>query len=323
MSRHLITVVAAVLLAAGHAEARGGDHGSFPRLSGPYLGQKPPGLVPEVFAPGILPTDGVQHCFPAFSPDAREVYWLNVYLEGERPRGVIWRTRELDGFWHPPEPAPFSGEYNDHAPVFSGDGTRIYFSSDRPGGFERCKSIWYVQKNGRDVGEPVYLGSPPNTDLCASQATFTDDGAVYFVGKLPDTQWGIGIYRSRFEDGRYQEPEVLGPAVNTTSADAYPFISPDGRYLLFGSSRPGANSVETDLYLSLINQNGEFGEPKHLGRNINNGLTVSFACVTRDGRYLFFSRFDGDGEDSTDVFYWVQASVLDPYLIRPEQKQAE
>jgi len=31
-----------------------------PRLKGPYLGQKPPGMTPEVFAPGIVSKDGPQ-----------------------------------------------------------------------------------------------------------------------------------------------------------------------------------------------------------------------------------------------------------------------
>ena len=31
----------------------------FTRLTGPYLGQKPPGMKPEIFAPGILSTLGV------------------------------------------------------------------------------------------------------------------------------------------------------------------------------------------------------------------------------------------------------------------------
>lgn len=26
----------------------------FPKLTGPYLGQKPPGTTPEIFAPGIV-----------------------------------------------------------------------------------------------------------------------------------------------------------------------------------------------------------------------------------------------------------------------------
>jgi hypothetical protein len=29
-------------------------HPDFPELNGPYLGQKPPGITPEVFAPEII-----------------------------------------------------------------------------------------------------------------------------------------------------------------------------------------------------------------------------------------------------------------------------
>ena len=29
----------------------------FPVVKGPYLGQKPPGMVPQIFAPGIISTD--------------------------------------------------------------------------------------------------------------------------------------------------------------------------------------------------------------------------------------------------------------------------
>lgn len=318
MFRRFILSAITVISICTRVEAGEVNDQSFPKLSGPYLGQEAPGLEPELFAPGILPTGGVQHCFPAFSPDAKEVYWMWVDLEGEKPRGEIWRMREFEGYWRPPELAPFSGVYNDHAPVFSSDGKRIYFSSDRPGGIDKCKSIWYVEKVSTGFSEPVCLGSPPNTDLCASQATFAEDGTVYFVGKISEAQWGVGIYRSRFENDAYQKPEMLGPAINTSHADVYPFIAPDESYLIFGSSRPGTVSDETDLYVSLPSGDRVFGTPRHLGRIINNGSTVSFSCVTHDGKYLFFSRFAGEGENSTDVFYWVDAKILKQYLIPPE-----
>jgi hypothetical protein len=34
----------------------------FPELKGDYLGQPPPGLTPEVFAPGIISTDAGEGC---------------------------------------------------------------------------------------------------------------------------------------------------------------------------------------------------------------------------------------------------------------------
>ena len=54
--------------------------GSFARENtpipdGPYLGQKPPGLVPEVFAPGIISTGGWEYGV-VFAPGLQQVYYL-------------------------------------------------------------------------------------------------------------------------------------------------------------------------------------------------------------------------------------------------------
>ena len=38
-------------------------------FKGPYLGQKPPGMAPEIFVPGIIITCYHEHSSPAFSPD--------------------------------------------------------------------------------------------------------------------------------------------------------------------------------------------------------------------------------------------------------------
>ena len=46
---------------------------AFP-LTGPYLGQKPPGKTPEIFAPGIIST-GFNERNLAFTPDGRELFY--------------------------------------------------------------------------------------------------------------------------------------------------------------------------------------------------------------------------------------------------------
>jgi Tol biopolymer transport system component len=46
----------------------------FPILKGPYLGQKPPGMTPEIFAPGIVST-GLDELNSVFSPDGDEFYF--------------------------------------------------------------------------------------------------------------------------------------------------------------------------------------------------------------------------------------------------------
>jgi hypothetical protein len=45
-------------------------------LTGPYLGQEPPGSIPKLFAPGIISTDAdFEHSAAVFSPDGNEVFW--------------------------------------------------------------------------------------------------------------------------------------------------------------------------------------------------------------------------------------------------------
>ena len=50
------------------------NNSDFPVLKGPYLGQKPPGMTPEVFAPGIISTEHKEHSTLAFSPDGTEIF---------------------------------------------------------------------------------------------------------------------------------------------------------------------------------------------------------------------------------------------------------
>jgi len=249
-----ILVLFWAFIVIGYANAE--NSSKFIERDSPYFGQKPPGMISERFAKGIIPVDGVQHCFLTFSPDGKEVFWMNVDLSGEKPKGEIMFMAVINGKWTEPALAPFSGTYNDHAPFFSHDGYRLYFSSTRPGGTENCKNIWYVERIKKGWSKPVWLGSPPNSKLGATQATFTHDGTVYFVGRMDSVQWNSGIYRSKFVNGKYQKPEALSNLINTEHADVYPFIASDESFLLFGSTRPGAKSDETDLYIAFRAENG-------------------------------------------------------------------
>ena len=51
------------------------EQNEWPVLKGPYLGQKPPGMTPEIFAPGIVTTDIGETC-PAFSPDGKRFIFM-------------------------------------------------------------------------------------------------------------------------------------------------------------------------------------------------------------------------------------------------------
>lgn len=51
------------------------QEGSLSSVTGPYLGQKPPGMKAQLFAPGIVSTQYFEHSSPVFTPDLKEIYW--------------------------------------------------------------------------------------------------------------------------------------------------------------------------------------------------------------------------------------------------------
>jgi hypothetical protein len=44
-------------------------------LKGPYLGQKPPGMMPELFAPGFVSTESHREYSCTFIPDGKEFHF--------------------------------------------------------------------------------------------------------------------------------------------------------------------------------------------------------------------------------------------------------
>ena len=68
-----------------------------PVLKDPHLGRKPPGVPPEVFAPGVVST-GAHDFAGSFSPDGKYLFFSG----GERGKGdLYWVSAEI---LRPPEP---------------------------------------------------------------------------------------------------------------------------------------------------------------------------------------------------------------------------
>ena len=153
----------------------------FPKLSGPYFGQKPPGSVPEIFAPGILSRFSMLHGKIVFSPDGLEAFWTC----NAAPVQSRWTARATpQGIWSAPEPAFFSIDYVENSMYYSVDGKRLYFHSRRPlqgTGAPKDKDIWYREKTSKGWGDSVPLGPPvnlPSTD--ESAPSLASDGTLFF-----------------------------------------------------------------------------------------------------------------------------------------------
>jgi ankyrin repeat protein len=138
----------------------------FPKITGEYLEQSPPGENPVIFSPGIVSAQKhFEHSCLAFSPDYNEVYWSSDFTEFGF-YDIVYMKKE-NNLWSAPKLAPFSEKYHAGSPVFSYEGEKLYFSSPRPRYGDVGTSdtnIWVVEKVDNEWSEPKLLDDVINSD---------------------------------------------------------------------------------------------------------------------------------------------------------------
>jgi Tol biopolymer transport system component len=284
----------------------------FPALKGSYLGQKPPGMTPEIFAPGIISTRHYENSI-TFSPDGNEIYYaIASRAAGRGNLFVILFTKKENKRWIRPQVTSFSGKYVDGFPCISPDGKHLYFSSYRPleenGEPKNDWDIWAVDKTDHGWSEPYNLDPQINTDERESSPTVTLDGTMYF--KRSGSGYS-NIYRSRPVNGKYSEPEILSNSINSETSEAHPFIAPDESYLLFSSWRRQDGFGEADIYVSFRKSDGTWTEAVNLGEKINTSAHENCPIISPDGRFLFFNSYKNDENQSS---YWKKPLSYDEVL---------
>lgn len=268
----------------------------FTDLKGDYLGQKPPGEVPEVFAPDIISGNGRLHTFPAFSNDNKEIYWMVI------PPQIMTMNENSQG-WTNPAKATFSTGSNNQAPIVAHDG-KIYFASVRTSGNGNL-DIWYVNKSDTGYSLPINIGRKVNSSNSESMPSVSGRNTLFYVGNLEGKLYNRGIYYSKFENGEYQSPVALPEQINIinkNNLDYTPFIAPDESYLLFCSNRQNPTLELCHIYISYKDKSGEWGKPIDLSLKMNFLESSKFPYISHDNKFLFFS--------SGDNIYWVDSKII-------------
>lgn len=272
---------------------------------GIYLGQDPPGLTPEVFAPGILSLDDRYEYCTIFSPDLTECVF-GVTNQWWSAFNMMYTEMDADSSWIDPIPAPFEGDGDGLLASYTSDGHEIYFASTRPA--YPPANLWKAARDGDGWLEPVMLDAPINTGLNEWAPTLTDDGMLYFCSFRAGGYGEGDIYRAIETADREIVVENLGPPINGEYNDASPHIARDGSFIIYESERPGGYG-QADLYIS-ANVNGVWTEPRNLGPNINTEMIEDGPSISPDGKYMFFNRRESwYTTEQTDI-WWVDASVV-------------
>jgi tetratricopeptide (TPR) repeat protein len=191
--------------------------------------------------------------------------------------GLIWSSAQ-------PLPGAINSKSDEAHASFSPDGTRIYFSSDRRGGYGGL-DIWYSdrQPDGH-WGEPVNMGDVINTELDETSAYIAPaEGRFIFSSQGHFNMGGFDIFRCELEvDGRWGEPSNIGYPINTTGDNTYYVPLNDG---LSGLATRFTNDAigKNDLwYVEILGEEGIISNAMTELVNDNRLSSKNFALILID-----------------------------------------
>ncbi|EZH75690.1 hypothetical protein ATO12_02555 [Aquimarina atlantica] len=297
----LLILVLAIFLNACNTKNQKAKDFDFPALENRYFGQKPPGVIPELFAPDILSPEG---SFEGgkFSQDMKEFYFTRK--NGKYKNRAFFVIRYENNSWGQ------ESETDIKWPRFSEDGNTMYVGKE------------YRKRTDTGWSEPKSIG-----EFLKDQAhgwSISSNGTYYYaVYKKEDMNINGSLYYCPFVNDKYENPVRMNADINTGEYIAHPFIAPDESYLIWDVRREGGYG-QADLYISFKQKDKEnsWSPSMNMGQAINSEMQESSPMVTQDGKYLFFTRGEWIEKEDGKTYYvgkrhWVDAQVIEN--LRPKE----
>lgn len=276
------------------------QQGEFPVLKGAYLGQKSPGMTPEIFAPEIISTDESE----GSSGFARNgmVFIFQRFINRECHTYIMTRQGDM---WSKPELIPFWKQliHNGDFVIAPDDITMLFqVKQDHSGQLE--SNIWEVKLEEDGWGTRSALPAPINTSYDESYASRASNGNLYFFSRRPGGVGQSDLYMAEYQINGYSKPINL-KELNTQFHEWDPYVAPDESFLIFCSTKPGGEG-DDDLYISFRDSKNRWTTPITMGKQINSQRSENRPYITNDGRFLFYTSSRRGNRD----IYWVDAKII-------------
>lgn len=214
-----------------------------------------------------------------------------------------------------------NSSYKDYVPLINANGDQLIFTSRRPGSTGELldpndrpfEDIYLSKKLNGEWTDPVQFGPPINTVYHDANVCYSANGASLIIYRSEKHRESGDLHISHFVDQLWTEPERLPKSINTPYHEPSAALSPDGKRMYLVSDRPGSLG-ERDLFMVNKLPNGDWSEPKNLGRTLNTNFNEDAPFVDPSGTYLYFS---SEGHNSLGGFDIYRARILEDGMVGP------
>ena len=192
------------------------------------------------------------------SPDGKTliIFRTNEELTG----GDLYLSTFENASWQSPQKLGenINSDYAEASASITSDGSVMYFSSDRPGGYGGQDIYRSVRFGNGDWSLPINLGPTVNSKYDDDAPFISSDGAtLYFSSKGHGTIGGYDIFKVEFGDDTksWMLPQNLGYPINTVKDDIYFVMTEDEKTGCYSSSKDGGYGSQDIYRINLVDNN--------------------------------------------------------------------
>jgi peptidoglycan-associated lipoprotein len=225
---------------------------------------------------------------------------------GEYFSNIYESRMDRQGRWSSPSPVDrINSEFEEGTPSLNQDYTVMYFTSCKAARRRNngCQ-IYQTTRDGDSWSNPRQLDLAPDTLVAAHPAISPDELTLYFVSDMPG---GIGpkdiwkITRASANGPWDGDPINLGPEINTTGNELFPFVHPDGTLYFSSDGHPGMGGL--DIFKANQDEGGSW-HVQNMGHPVNSPADDFGIVFEKELERGYFSSNRGRGSvDNIYSFY--------------------
>lgn len=231
-----------------------------------------------------------------------DLFYVDAQLH-KTPQGLQFSFGESEQFSN-----RLNSKLHEGIVAFSKDFKEIFYTRSRKSKKNKSNIIRLeiVSAKQLEAGKWSELEPLPfNSDqYSVAHPSLSPDGQrLYFSSDMPGGFGGKDLYMTTLAEGQWTPPVNLGPTINTSGDELFPYLHRDSSLYFASDGHFGLGGQ--DIYVVRKNEENEWQKVENLGYPINSIYDDFGIILHPDGNYGFFTsnRDGGSGQDDIYSFF--------------------
>ncbi len=187
--------------------------------------------------------------------------------------------------------------------TFSPDGKTMVFAKGNTGRRKGANDVdLYLSRFRNGLWSDPQQVNINQPDSWESSPAFSPDGrTLYFSSNRKGGFGGLDIYTAQMDSrGRFSRVRNIGPEINTTGNETFPYVSENGKLYLSSDGHPGYGMLD----LFVVNRSNGKTVVENLGQPVNSTADDFGLFLFKPDRGFFTSNREG-GKGDDDIYTFI------------------